>query len=437
MTYKILIVDDQSSNLETIVQHIEESNEPFDILQALQAQTALIIAQNELPDIIITDWEMPVMDGIELIRELRKIEQTKDIPVIMCTGVMTSSHNLNTALEAGAVDYIRKPIDKIELIARIKANLHLSDKYKQIQALNQKLIKLSQFKEDMTKMLIHDLKNPLVTILNSEIIPEDERVEITKYSGYKMLNLIHNVLDVYRYETTSFNLEKQRLIIRDLIDSAQKEVKYILSARNISFDVDQICDCSVEADGNMLIRVFSNILSNAVKYAPEKSAITIKCYELDNDFLKISVHNAGDHIPEELQETIFERFGQGEGQQHENISSSGLGLTFCKLAIEAHGGVIGVDSSEGNGATFWLTLPISVSDKTSNNITLSDDDKAVLKENLPALLKLSVFELSSTKKVLRDLESKLSGNCIWLKKAYSAIDECNQEAFLQLLDSIR
>ena len=115
-TYKILIVDDEIEHLESIIEIIEETDMPYSILQACTGDIALIITEKEIPDLIITDWEMPGMNGIELIKLIKKNEKTRDIPIIMCTGVMTDSKNLETALQAGAVDYIRKPIDKIELI---------------------------------------------------------------------------------------------------------------------------------------------------------------------------------------------------------------------------------------------------------------------------------------------------------------------------------
>jgi len=128
--HKILIVDDEPDNIRAIRNCLACSTETYNLYQALNGELALKITITEMPDLIITDWEMPGMDGIELIKNLKKNEATREIPVIMCTGVMTSSENLHTALMAGAVDYVRKPVDKIELIARVKSMLELSDSRK-------------------------------------------------------------------------------------------------------------------------------------------------------------------------------------------------------------------------------------------------------------------------------------------------------------------
>ena len=139
MSKTILIVDDQPANLKAINDIFIEDKSPYNIINSPNGKVALKIIEKKMPDLIITDWEMPIMNGIEFIDVLKKNPLTANIPVIMCTGVMTSSKNLRTALDTGAIDYIRKPVDAIELIARTQANLHLADKYNEIQKLNNKI----------------------------------------------------------------------------------------------------------------------------------------------------------------------------------------------------------------------------------------------------------------------------------------------------------
>lgn len=166
MSAKILIVDDQPDNLDVIVRFIEEDNSPYELLQALNAEIALRIVEAELPDLIITDWEMPGMNGIELIKQLKNNKTTSDIPVIMCTGVMTSSENLQTALNAGAVDYIRKPIDKIELIARIKSMLQLADSIKK----QKKKLEIIKEKNSFISSLVESVPYPMLYYKSNGII---------------------------------------------------------------------------------------------------------------------------------------------------------------------------------------------------------------------------------------------------------------------------
>jgi DNA-binding response OmpR family regulator/DNA-binding CsgD family transcriptional regulator len=163
MSFKILIVDDAIDNLQVIVQYLEASDFDCEILQALNAKVAFNIAEKELPDLVITDWDMPVINGIEFIQMLEENEATKNITVIMCTGVMTTSQNLKTALEAGAVDYIRKPIDEIELLARVRSTLELHNSHKEILDLkNRELaataLNIARYNE-FNQRLLTNLKN--------------------------------------------------------------------------------------------------------------------------------------------------------------------------------------------------------------------------------------------------------------------------------------
>ncbi len=160
---KILIVDDQINYLDTIVDIFERFDSPYDILRTTRPKTALDIIKNECPDLIITDWEMPGMSGIELIQTLKSQSDVCDIPVIMCSGVMTTPENLQTALEAGASDYIRKPIDPVELIARTQSILKISDYQSQIlEQKNRELAENSMYlvqNNEFLIKLIEDIQN--------------------------------------------------------------------------------------------------------------------------------------------------------------------------------------------------------------------------------------------------------------------------------------
>jgi len=130
---KILIVDDEPALLESIVKYYIESREPYELFQALNGETALQVVHKVVPDLVLTDWDMPVMDGLQLIAKMKATVEFRDIPVIMVTGFMLSAYDLRTAMSVGAVDYIRKPIDKIELLARTKTMLSISTANKTIR----------------------------------------------------------------------------------------------------------------------------------------------------------------------------------------------------------------------------------------------------------------------------------------------------------------
>ncbi len=185
-TYKILAVDDYVENLQVIVRIAEEMGPEYEVLQAIDAETAFEIAKDEIPDLIITDWEMPGMNGIELIKRLRMEKSSRLIPVIMYTGIMTTSDNLATALDAGAVDFIRKPIDPVEFRARVLSMLQLSESFQTIkmqmelvQAQTQEIIAEKQKSEKL-----------LLNILPEKTARELKRVGSTRPVRYESVSVL-------------------------------------------------------------------------------------------------------------------------------------------------------------------------------------------------------------------------------------------------------
>jgi YesN/AraC family two-component response regulator len=154
---KILIVDDEPATLESIVNCYLESREPFELFQALNGETAFQVVQKVIPDLVLTDWEMPVMDGLQLIGKMQSIETLRHIPVIMVTGFMLSPYDLRTAMSVGAVDYIRKPIDKTELLARTKTMLRISTANRTIRKQEEERLsfELERHKKELAMAALH------------------------------------------------------------------------------------------------------------------------------------------------------------------------------------------------------------------------------------------------------------------------------------------
>jgi CheY-like chemotaxis protein len=212
---KILIVDDQPENLEAIADCFTNYKLDYSVLRAPNGSIAYELAEIRLPDLIITDWDMPEMNGIELIKELKSNTVTKDIPVIMCTGVMTTSENLRTAINAGAVDFIRKPIDEIELVARVHSMLCLSDSFKQLAVEKQKVEKLfieSELAFLRSQVSPHFLMNTLNNI--HALIDYDS--EEAKNSIIILSRLMRHLL--YESESVANPISMEMDFIRNYVD---------------------------------------------------------------------------------------------------------------------------------------------------------------------------------------------------------------------------
>jgi len=362
-TRNILIVDDQPENLQAIADIFIKSKLHYEITQAPNGKIALKIIEKVVPDLIITDWEMPEMDGIEFIKQLKQNTNTADIPVIMCTGVMTSSKNLETALQAGAVDYIRKPIDEIELIARTKANLHLADNYTKIKQLNES-------KNKIFSIIGHDLKGPvgnmksfLDMILSKQIdLNYDEIIDflgLLEKQSTATYNILVNLLAWANSQlnNTVFNPEKQK--INSAVETNIVLLENIASKKNISINNKTSDDLVAVFDLNLISTVVRNLIANAIKFTSENGTITINV-EQDESQTLVSVTDNGIGICSERLETIFNDASFETTLGTNNEKGSGLGLKLCKDFVEQHNGKIWVESEAKKGSNFIFSIPVKL-----------------------------------------------------------------------------
>ena len=223
---------------------------------------------------------------------------------------------------------------------------------------------LEEFKEKMTHMIIHDLKNPLNTILNiSELIEEDYQSKILKVSGEQMLNMVENILDIQKLESDKMPLDITNNYVGDVISNAVEEVKLLVEvSRNnqLTLNYDYPENLGFSFDYENIKRVLVNLLTNAIKYTPEGGKIHVESEEIiqnNSNYVLFSVKDTGHGISEENQKLIFDQYAQIKAKKSGASRSSGLGLTFCKMMVEAHNGFIGVDSEVDKGSNFYFALP--------------------------------------------------------------------------------
>ncbi|MCK5535839.1 MAG: hybrid sensor histidine kinase/response regulator [Bacteroidales bacterium] len=360
-THKILIVDDELYHLEIIMDVIErEGGESYQVLQALNGKTAFMIAKKEIPNLIITDWEMPEIDGIEFIQLLKKEESTMDIPVIMCSGKMTSSENLNTALKAGAADFVRKPIDKIELIARIQANIILGNSIRE----NKKLIKA---KDKFFSILSHDLRGPIGSISafideiidNLESFERNELVQLLNLiseQGSATLSTLENLFTWAKSQRGGIELNQQKQLLYDTININVQLLSTIANKKGISLINEIPKNIEVVYDKILISTTIRNLIANAIKFTPKNGSITIKLEEKSDHFI-VSVIDTGIGIDDKSKKMIFEKSNYLTTYGTSGEKGSGLGLKVCIDFIRINGGKLVIDSQLGKGSTFSFTMP--------------------------------------------------------------------------------
>ncbi len=384
----ILIIDDQYAQLEIVINTIEQNTTGYQLFLALNAETALKIVGKETIDLIITDWEMPDVDGIELIKKLKQIETTKDIPVIMCTGIMTTSENLRIALEAGAVDFIRKPVDAIELIARIHSALKFADSVKKVKWQNDNLLALNTeinqknneilnqneqlqllntTKDKFFSIIAHDLRGPFGIIISfADLIAqsEDEPTsdEAKKYfqiiydTAKNGANLLDNLLQWALSQTQTIEFNPTRIQLKQITNQAIQQLENAAFLKNIKIYnyIDEAL--AVKADVNLSLAVLRNLLSNAIKFTNVDGEIKIKAYK-DKEITRIAIKDNGVGITPERLENLFKLTIKSSTYGTKREKGIGLGLNLCKEFTEIQGGRIWAESEVGKGSTFNFTLP--------------------------------------------------------------------------------
>ena len=319
-----------------------------------------------------------------------------------------------------------------------------------LQETNKKIVDLGEFKDGMTNMIVHDLKNPLNTILNLSIMEDMPQKDILIYeAGRTMNNLVMNMLDVYKYENTTMVLKKEHVAIKELIDDAIEEISFLVKIREVVLTLNPIDNIVVDVDRSVMHRVFVNILTNAIKFSPIKGKVEIGTSISKDDSITISVKDYGYGIRAERLKTIFDRY-QSEENTDSIIRSTGLGLNFCKMAVESHGGGITVESVAMKGSTFSIIVPLANSKIVDINVFKKDmksnqsqDDS--LNENdikaiLPYIQELKGFEVYQVSDIFRTVQkipTQESENIQrWVMRVTDAVLLCNQSVYSELLNAI-
>ncbi len=238
-----------------------------------------------------------------------------------------------------------------------------------------KLEKLEKLRDHLTNMIIHDMRSPLLAIsMSLELISSGDADASAKDLAYKaikcstneLINMVDTLLDITQLENGQMPVNRSRCDILTIASESKYSMHSLAAAKNIEILIT--CEHTYAyADKDLLKRIFMNLLNNAIKFSHTGGKIEIHAYPEEN-WIKVEVRDYGPGIPKEHLELIFEKFRHFELAEQAKMKSTGLGLTFCKMAVEAHGGKIGAISEPGKGATFWFTLPAF--DENMNNLDI-------------------------------------------------------------------
>ncbi len=407
----VLMVDDRRENLMALdailgdldANLVEASSGPEALKKLLQQDFA----------VILLDVQMPGMDGFETAQLIRARDRSRLTPIIFVTAYEIGEGKVHRGYAVGASDYLFKPVvpevlrskvtvfvdlfrkteeikrqaeelqvarqraHKQELAAEAKrweaqllrTEMETEKRFiQQLEANYQRLKELEQLRDDLIGMLVHDLRTPLTSFLTGlqtmEAVGDlnaDQReiLEISLAGGHTLMGMINDLLDIQKMEDGSIKLDCRPIEPAALLDQALAQVRGLVKEKNLWLVLDAAPDLPlISVDEEMVRRALVNLLGNAVKFTPPGGTITASIQpEEKGEGIVFCIRDTGEGIPSEAFNRIFEKFGQVETRKSGRKMSTGLGLTFCRMVVEAHKGKIWVESEPGQGSAFPFVLP--------------------------------------------------------------------------------
>ncbi len=368
-TVTILAVDDIPDNL-FILETILDDVDTYQLDCVDNGEDALAYVAETPPDLILLDVMMPGMDGYEVTRRIRQNKQLPYIPILLVTAHDQSS--LSEGLDSGADDFIRKPFDIDELMARVRSLVRLK------QSLDEQVEMVRQ-RDDFVARLTHDLRTPLVAAnrmlhLSLQGVFGEPPAEMAEAIGNvitnneNLLQMTNTLLQIYRHEAGQKKLVRSPLSLYSLATEVVQELKPLADEKGVDLTIEaqavagdfQPESYQTEGDRIELRRLLTNLLGNAIKFTDSGSIVvklSINCDTCDaipaDEAIEIAIKDTGAGIEQEAQEKIFEWFYQGAHMR----AGSGLGLHLSKRIAEMHQGTLTLESEVGKGSTFTLALP--------------------------------------------------------------------------------
>jgi signal transduction histidine kinase len=370
----ILIADDVPANVELLIDQLHTLG--YRTVSAQDGPSALVACFEHRPELVILDVSMPAGDlgvddrstGFEVCRRIKRDARSARIPVIFVTALNDTTDRVK-AIEAGGDDFLTKPHNRMVLGARVRSLLKLKAATDALEDSYRKLRELEKVRDDLMKMIVHDLKTPLTSIIatlemlaDGDLgplgVPQQGALRDTENKAQELLHLIEDLLEVARIEETSIALDLEPLAPEALIHEIMNDWALRLQQERATTKIEITADApTFMADRALLKRVFGNLIQNSLLHS--STAVELRMFaRTDPRGVLFTVADNGPGIPPQYHEVIFHKFERVKTPNVPRVRSSGLGLAFCRLIVEAHGGRIWVQSTEGAGSAFHIVLPV-------------------------------------------------------------------------------
>ena len=365
---KVLVVDDNEAN-RLLAQHTLE-DEGYEVVLAAGGAEGVAAFAHDPAECVLLDVRMPDMDGFAVCERIRALPHGSETPVLFLTA-LRDVDTFDRAISVGG-DFLTKPLRPAELLVRVRSAIklrrvsgELREHYDLLRCQRDDLLRLQLQKERLTAFVVHDLKTPVGSMdLHAQVLLRSpglsaearESVAAIRGAARKLTRMISNLLDLSKADEGQLLPKPSDCDVRALVHEVLNELA--VDAEDHGVELQDALEAErLHADQDLIQRVLANLVENAIRYSPRKAAVTVSSRHIA-DAVELRVSDAGRGIAPELREKVFNAFEQlgGGGERAVASGSRGLGLTFCKLVVEAHGGQIWLEDADP-GAIFCVRLP--------------------------------------------------------------------------------
>jgi len=350
----VLVVDDVPENRSLIHAFLEPV---YDVLEAEDGDQAIQILASRPVDLVLLDVMMPGRSGYEVCREIKAQPRPVFLPVLLLTALHEQEQR-NAGLAAGADDFLTKPVDRRELLLRVRIFLRLREQ-------EEKLRRHQALKDDLFALVLHDVRNPLAGVLGfmglhkAELAakgPVPEEVKLAMAAALRLRELLEDVLEVRLLEDAELPIRLETASLRVAAADATLTVAGAARAKRVRVEVVAAGEPIGLFDRKLVRRCLENLLINAIKHSPAGGAVALTVCRAQDDVI-FEVADDGPGVPDGLKGSLFEKFGSLEVKRGEERRGFGLGLHLVKLVATGHGGAASVRDRPGGGSIFRIQLP--------------------------------------------------------------------------------
>jgi signal transduction histidine kinase len=393
---KIIVVDDNLENLTAIKNALKNS---YDVYTTITASNMFELLERFLPDLILLDVAMQDINGYEAARMLKSNDKYREIPIIFLTSLDDAINELE-GLNLGAIDYIHKPFVATLLNRRIEIHLSIMEQQKVIRDRNKEIEKLLELKTNEARLreaaekealdasrakgeflshMSHEIRSPLNAVIGMiSIAAEADDIQKVKHCLEKadkasrhLLGIINDILDMSKIEANKLELSFAEFDFRKMLTEIVNEasVNAVEKHQNIAVNVNENVPAVIKTDELRLSQIVRNLLTNAVKFTPEKGSIAVNVEKQDSApytdsapsadgeiTLRIEVADSGIGISPEQQKELFTSYNQADSSISKKFGGTGLGLAISKRIVELMHGTIWIESELNKGAKFIFTI---------------------------------------------------------------------------------